>query len=108
MKTDSPLTPTQYFANNDNFHLCCCHVRNWTLAIGILEIVSLFINVLGVVGCYIQGASSLASMLSGIAGFCIGLVIVTVLIEGVKREKHRFLLPHMVMQVNALLDNTPS
>jgi len=99
---ETPLSATHFDDNDKRYRLCCCHVKTWTLVIGIIELVGLIIEVIATIATYASGSSgssSLGGMIFGIIMLIAGIAVVVLLIQGVRTIKPNWLIPHMVWQV---------
>jgi len=99
---ETPLSATHFDDNDKRYRLCCCHIKTWTLVIGIIELVGLIIEVIVTIATYASGSSgssSLGGMIFGIIMLIAGIAVVLLLIQGVRTIKPNWLIPHMVWQV---------
>jgi len=109
--TQTPLSTTHFDDNNKKYRLCCCHVKTWTLVIGIIELIGLLIQVASTIANYVMGRNiqgafgtqSLAGMIVGIIFLILGIIVVVLLIQGVRKIKPNWLIPHMIWQVLSIL-----
>jgi len=89
------------------YKTCCCHVRTCTLVIGILELIAItaqFLNtVISGANSGLTGATSGASIALAVIMFIFGLVVIILLFVGLKKQNHKFLIPHLVFQVFAMI-----
>lgn len=100
---------TTHFDENDKkYRLCCWHVKIWTLVIGLITLISLLIQLFSTVSSYVRekeqgGAYAsfiLGGMIFGIIMMVIGIFLVMLLIQGVRKIKPTWLIPFMFWQVS--------
>jgi len=105
---ETPLSATHFDDNDKRYRLCCCHIKTWTLVIGIIELVGLIIEVIVTIATYASGSSgssSLGGMIFGIIMLIAGIAVVLLLIQGVRTIKPNWLIPHMVWQVVTIVSS---
>lgn len=117
-----PLVRDAKFDGNEPKYrcFCCCHVWVCTLLVGVVELILLVLNLIFTAAAYGAEPSeehgstisinavflllrSERSLTAGAFGALIGFVVVGLLIHGVLKQKHRFLLPHLTMQLLAII-----
>jgi len=117
----TPLSQKGYFDDNSSrYRLCCCHVRTWAMVIGVVELIGIIIQLIsgivsyakaGRVNLHAPGMSTfsnfagqtLGGMIGGIVFFVIGVIAVILLIYALRKEKHLFVIPHLIMQILAII-----
>lgn len=96
---------TPFFNETDPKYQCCCgsmHVRTGAIIIGVLELISAF---LGLVGASIQLTSgstagyAMASIISGYISVLLTVIVVGLMFYSMKTERKGFIIPHLVMQI---------
>jgi len=110
---ETPLSAKGYFDDNaQRYRLCCCHVRTWGLVIGILELIGIVLQVIGSIVSYAMGnsrnsdnyaANTPGALAGGIIGFILWVIAVALLLVGIKKEKHLYLIFHLVLQILSII-----
>lgn len=118
---EEPLVRVPKFDGNEAKYRCgcCCHVWVCTLLVGVVELIILVLNLIFTAAAYGTekaderfngGGTSIflflrseRSLTTGILSAIIGFLVVGLLIHGVLKQKHRFLIPHLIVQVLAIM-----
>lgn len=92
-------------------YLCCFHIKTFTYFIAVTELSICFIDLISAIAVYVYSSygyrgyvyhsTILGELVGGILGFVIGLTIVLLMIYGLRKEQHSFLIPHLIAQVKS-------
>jgi len=91
------------------YKTCCCHVRTCTLVIGILELIAIVAQFLiNVISNAIDARADTGTVVGvsialAVIMFLAGLVVVILLFVGLRKQNEKFLIPHLVFQVIAMV-----
>lgn len=105
------------------YRTCCCHVRVCTIIIGLCEVLALLVELIHIcVGFAGRVAAAdpklqqqlnittanaeyapIGSLIVAIISFVIGLVVIVLLFVGVHKQRHGFLIPHLIFQILGIM-----
>lgn len=73
------------------------------MIIAVFEMVCLVINVIGAIFSFATGAISASAFAGGLVAPLVAIVVVSLLIAGIQKEKHLYVIPHIILQVRIVL-----
>lgn len=103
------VTVVPQFDPNSSRYRCwfggCCRITTCVRVIGVLELIGVIIDFISTIVQYTQlpNGPRRTDLIIGIVTFLIGITVIAMLFYGVSKERAAFLIPHMVLQIIALI-----